>query len=120
MNKVSVYFTDRQSEALDAKAAQAGVTFAEALRRALDEWLSQKEGCPMPDATTTTTAPVTTAYVKTAYVKLNDEDYARAWRNAEIEEDDYGSISVWRDERVIARFAGADVRSWYMEDPGDQ
>ena len=112
MKKVSVYFTDRQSEALDAKAAQAGVTFAEALRRALDEWLSQKEGCPMPDATTTTTAPVTTAYVKTAY--------ARAWRNAEIEEDDYGSISVWRDERVIARFAGADVRSWYMEDPGDQ
>ena len=44
MKKVSVYFTDRQSEALEAKAVQAGITFAEALRRALDEWLAQQEG----------------------------------------------------------------------------
>ena len=41
---MSVYFTDRQAKALEAKAAQAGITFAEALRRALDEWLAQRSG----------------------------------------------------------------------------
>ena len=40
MKKVSVYFTDRQAEALESKASHAGITFAEALRRALDEWLT--------------------------------------------------------------------------------
>jgi Ribbon-helix-helix protein, copG family len=47
MKKVSVYFTDRQAAALEKKAAEAGITFAEALRRALDEWLAPPTQRPL-------------------------------------------------------------------------
>ena len=41
MKKISVYFADRQYAVLEAYASQVGITYAEALRRALDEWLEQ-------------------------------------------------------------------------------
>lgn len=38
MKKRSVYFTDQQFDLLEAQAAHVGISFAEQLRRALDEW----------------------------------------------------------------------------------
>jgi hypothetical protein len=49
MKKVSVYFTDRQAEAIQAQATHAGITFAEALRRILDAWLTTDAGSTVPD-----------------------------------------------------------------------
>jgi hypothetical protein len=91
------------------KAAQAGITYAEALRRALDEWLAAQEGQSMSDASRTTSA-----VTSTVYVKLVGDDQPCRWRNATIEEDYNGNIEVYRGERKIAHFSAKDVSSWYV------
>jgi hypothetical protein len=115
MKKVSVYFTDPQSEALEAKAAQAGITFAEALRRALDEWLQRNQGGAMTDERPTTLTPTA---VTTVYVNLGEEG-TLTYRNAELIADYDGNITVWRGERQLASFSARDVSSWYLEEPED-
>ena len=44
MKKISVYFTDRQYDLLEAQAAHVGISFAEQLRRALDKWCVLRKG----------------------------------------------------------------------------
>lgn len=48
MKKMSVYFTERQFEVITQRAEATGISFAECLRRVLDEWLEyvaqHKEG----------------------------------------------------------------------------
>jgi hypothetical protein len=91
------------------KAAHAGITYAEALRRALDEWLAAQEGRSMADA-----SRPTSAVTSTVYVKLVGDDRPCRWRNATIEEDSNGNIEVYRGERKIANFRAKDVSSWYV------
>jgi hypothetical protein len=122
MKKVSVYFTDPQSEALDAMAAQADITFAEALRRALDEWLAHREGTPM----TTSAAQRTST---TVYVNVNEdgERLALTFRNAEVSEDSYAqTVTVYRvkkdgsEGRTLGHFAASEILSWYIEGGPDE
>src|SRR5215471_807751 len=117
MKKVSVYFTDPQSAALDATAAHAGITFAEALRRALDEWLAFKEGHPM---TTPSTAVITNnVYV----VVVEDGDRTTlTFRNAGVVHNEFdGSIEIYRLKkdgspgRTLAQFSKWDMSSWYQD-----
>ena len=119
MKKVSVYFTDPQSTALEAQATQAGITFAEALRRALDEWLAYKEGKPMTiDATP---VPVVTSTVTVITIE-DDERITLRFRNASVVHDEFnGHLTIYRRKkdgslgRTLAYFSGADVSSWYEE-----
>jgi hypothetical protein len=118
MKKISVYFTDPESEMLEAMAAQAGITFAEALRRVLDEWSAYKKGKPM-------TTPTTGRTRSTVYVVHLDEDGERTtltFRNADVAHDDYNhTVTVYRvkkdgsEGRTLAQFAEADVSSWYID-----
>ena len=122
MKKVSVYFTDPQSAALDAMAAQAGITFAEALRRALDEWLAYREGTKMtiPSAQRTRS----TVYV----VLLEDGDRTPlTFRNADAASDAYNhTLTVFRvkkdghEGRTLGYFAESEILSWYIEGGDDE
>jgi hypothetical protein len=118
MKKVSVYFTDGQAETLEAMAAQAGITFAEALRRVLDEWLALRERGSMSDEATSTGM----SRQSCAYIKLyDDNDATLIWRNAEIDEDrDNGRIDVWRGDVRIASFEAREVASWYTDNPNEE
>ena len=108
-----MYFTDPQAEALEAMAAQADITFAEALRRALDVWLTHPHGGSMTDDRPSTITPTA---VSTAYVNLGEEG-TLTWRNATIEADYDGNITVWRGKRQLASFSARDVSSWYIDEP---
>jgi hypothetical protein len=46
--KTSVVLTDQQRELLQADAAHHGVSLAEALRRALEEWQGFRSGAALP------------------------------------------------------------------------
>jgi hypothetical protein len=122
MKKVSVYFTKPQSEALDAMAAQADITFAEALRRALDEWQAFREGTPMTTASVQQTRP-------TVYVTVNDdgERVALTFRNADVYEDhSNGTLDVYRvkkdgsEGRSLGHFAASEILSWHIEGVNDE
>ena len=124
MKKVSVYFTDPQSDALEALAAQAGITFAEALRRALDEWHALKEGKPM----TTPAAQMTSKHVYVVFIEDGERTSLR-FRNADVAHDEYNhTLLVYRvkkdgsEGRTLAQIAEADVSSWYIEgeDPDEE
>ena len=93
------------------KAAQAGIIYAEALRRALEEWLAAQEGRSLADASRTTSEVTSTVYVKL----VGDEQPCR-WRHATLEEDYHGNIEVYRGERKIANFSAKDVSSWYVDE----
>ena len=113
-----MYFTDQQYEALEAKAAQAGITFAEALRRALDEWMAPGKGQSMQDVSSSSAATRTTVYVK---LHGRDEE-PLIWRNAHVLEDEFnGYIEVIRSHtgKRVGRFAEGDISTWYVEGSED-
>ena len=61
---------------------------------------------------------VTPTAVATAYVNLGEEG-TLTWRNATIEADYDGNITVWRGERQVASFSHRDYSSWYIDEPDE-
>jgi hypothetical protein len=130
MKKISVYFTDSQYAAIEGKATQVGVTFAEALRRVLDQCFAapQKEEIMAYESVESVEFPSTPSLnpkVHYAYVILDEDGdkYTKAFPNAYIKHNESnGDITVYRLRkdrglgRVIAQFSGDDISSWYQDD----
>ena len=119
MKKINAYFTDPQLAALDTFATEAGISFAEALRRALDVWRAHREGHPM--ATMPTSPPVITNNVYVVVVEDGDRT-TLTFRNAGVAHNEFdGSIEIYRLKkdgspgRTLAQFSKWDMSSWYQD-----
>lgn len=108
MKKISFNFSDFQHDEFRALAKRNGKTFAETIRRALDEWLLiKKKGTTMAINTSHHTGVTVTLHdVNQGNEGVLDFDDAVA-----VERE--GQLELRRGDQVIARFAVGHIAYWY-------
>lgn len=108
MKKISFNFSDFQHDEFRALAKRDHKSFAEVVRRALDEWLSSKKKG--------TNMSVNTSHHSGATVALHDVNQGN---EGVLNFDDVvavaldGQLELWREDRLVARFAIGHVTYWY-------
>jgi len=110
LKKVSFNFSDFQYTEFSELAKRDDITFAEAIRNALDDWLlARKKGLSMT---------VQTNERPNVTIILSDprrgDDGILYYDNATVNEID-DELTVWRNDKLVARFNSKAVDSWFTE-----